>query len=281
MTKQFLAGFFSVGMLSAQSVNLAGVWKADLQQSTIPGPPLKEYVEIIEQKDIHVLETIGITGPHGDQRAAVAFTTDGKPTIARFNGVPSRLTAVTEGSGLSLNIETSGRPDAMHRKYELSSNGQKLTLTVDGSSNGHNVHMVYALLKQPDSAGDALRRPEAPASERFKNLKTDLKTLPASDFINHMRYYAWALNKDCEFCHVQGHFDADDKDEKRTARRMIAMVASINQSNFEGKPEVNCYTCHEFREHPQGRPHFEGEPEHQHHPEEHAANVHETAPAAH
>lgn len=279
MTKQLLLGFFAVGILSAQSINMAGVWKADLQQSTISGPPLKDYVEIIEQKDVHVSETIGITGPRGEQRAAIKFTTDGKPAIAPFNGVPSRLTAVTDGSGLSLNVETSGRPDSMHRKYEPSSDGQKLTITVDGSSNGHSMHVVYVLLKQPDAAGDALRQPEASASDHLKNLKTDLKTLPTSDFINRMRYFAWALNKDCEFCHVQGHFDADDKDEKRTARNMIAMVASINQNNFEGKPEVNCYTCHQFREHPQGRPRFEGEPEHHH--EEHVAGAHDAPPAAH
>ena len=120
MTKQLFLGVFTVGIVSAQSINLAGVWKADLQQSTIPGPPMKEYLEVIEQKDVHVTETVGSTGQRGEQRSALTFTTDGKPTIAPFNGVPSRLTAVTEGAVLSLNIETAGRPDVTHRKYEAS-----------------------------------------------------------------------------------------------------------------------------------------------------------------
>jgi hypothetical protein len=100
-------------------------------------------------------------------------------------------------------------------------------------------------------------------------VKTPMKALPASEFVDRMRYFAWALNKDCEFCHVKNHFDSDDKKEKQTARHMLELVASINKDYFKGKPRANCYTCHGFREHPQGRPQFEGEPEHQHGEGEH------------
>jgi hypothetical protein len=49
---------------------------------------------------------------------------------------------------------------------------------------------------------------------------------------------------------VQHKFDADDKKEKKTARKMIDMAAAINEHNFEGKPEVRCFTCHEGHAHP-------------------------------
>jgi hypothetical protein len=31
---------------------------------------------------------------------------------------------------------------------------------------------------------------------------------------------------------------------------MIDMTAAIDEHNFEGKPEVQCFTCHEGRSHP-------------------------------
>jgi outer membrane lipoprotein-sorting protein len=37
---------------------------------------------------------------------------------------------------------------------------------------------------------------------------------------------------------------ADDTPLKQTARKMILMVRTINQSNFAGKRMVTCYTCH-------------------------------------
>jgi len=86
-----------------------------------------------------------------------------------------------------------------------------------------------------------------------------LKTLPASQFIDQMRYFAWALGKNCEFCHVERHFDADDKEEKKTARKMIAMTVAINADNFKDHPEVRCFSCHEMHAHPLSRPLFPDE----------------------
>src|SRR5262249_58891524 len=38
--------------------------------------------------------------------------------------------------------------------------------------------------------------------------------------------------------------------EKRTARRMIEMVATINRTNFAGVQRVTCWTCHHGRDIP-------------------------------
>jgi hypothetical protein len=43
---------------------------------------------------------------------------------------------------------------------------------------------------------------------------------------------------------VIGHFDQDDKREKHVARSMIQMTLAMNQTVFDGKREVTCYTCH-------------------------------------
>ena len=59
-----------------------------------------------------------------------------------------------------------------------------------------------------------------------------------------MQFIANSLGVECDFCHVEGAFDKDDKDEKKTARKMMTMMITINQENFEGKKEVSCNTCH-------------------------------------
>ncbi len=243
---------------------MAGVWKADLAASKIGGPPLKDYVEIIDQKGTHITETIGQVGMRGEQRSDLSFTTDGTPTIRPYMGVQSSETAVAHTAGFTLTIETSGRPETAKRQYEWSTEGETLTITSDATMNGHEMHSTVVLKRAEEAAAALLRKPEALASEHMKNFKTPLKDLPASQFMDNMHYFAWALNKDCEFCHVKGHFDSDDKEEKRTARKMIAMAATLNDKYFDGKTEVTCFTCHEFHGHPLARPRFEGEPEHHH-----------------
>jgi photosynthetic reaction center cytochrome c subunit len=48
----------------------------------------------------------------------------------------------------------------------------------------------------------------------------------------------------CGFCHVENHFDQDDKKPKQIARKMMQMMASINQQNFDSHRKVTCNTCH-------------------------------------
>lgn len=124
------------------------------------------------------------------------------------------------------------------------------------SDNGKERQSTYVLSKQPDSAGELLRKPEETAEQHFKNVKTGLKTLPQSQFIDQMRYIAWSLDKNCEFCHVRTDFSLDDKKEKKTARKMIDMAITIDKDNFEGHPVVRCFTCHEKHAHPLSYPLF-------------------------
>lgn len=91
------------------------------------------------------------------------------------------------------------------------------------------------------------------AVQAFKNIQV-LKDIPADQLIPSMQFITNSLGVECDFCHVEGKFDADDKDEKKTARKMMAMVITINQENFEGKKLVSCNTCHRGSPHPQGIP---------------------------
>jgi hypothetical protein len=247
----------------AQSPDLSGVWKGDLAASQFPGGhPPSQYLEIISQAGPKITEQTGSWFPFGVSRTEMVFTTDGVPIIEKYAGVPSRETAEPKDGKLTLTIETDGQPDTTTRTYDLSADGQKLTISIHATHDGHEMQTQLVLLKQPDAAGAPLREPPPAATATYKNLKTSLKELDSEQFIDTMHYFAWALNKNCEFCHVQRDFKSDDKKEKRTAREMISMTAGINRDTFHGKQEVSCFTCHSFREHPQSRPLFPGEKPH-------------------
>ena len=92
-----------------------------------------------------------------------------------------------------------------------------------------------------------------PAEEVFKNI-TALKGTPADQLQPAMTFMASSLGVNCEFCHVPGKFDADDKGAKKTAREMIAMQNEINKSAFKGQRQVTCFSCHNGHGHPASVP---------------------------
>ena len=95
----------------------------------------------------------------------------------------------------------------------------------------------------------------APAAERppmaeavFTNVQV-LKGIPVNQFLETMGVFTASLGGGCGYCHVVeagGSWAryADDNTQKRTARRMVAMMAAINRDNFGGRQVVTCYTCH-------------------------------------
>lgn len=94
---------------------------------------------------------------------------------------------------------------------------------------------------------------EKTAAQQFKNIQV-LKDIPASQLIPGMRYITTALGVECNYCHVDGNFAADDKQPKQTARKMMTMLFAINTNNFGGRPEVSCFTCHQGHSEPMGIP---------------------------
>ena len=96
---------------------------------------------------------------------------------------------------------------------------------------------------------------EAPktAEQQFKNIQV-LKDIPAEQLIPTMQFIAASLGVECEFCHVEHEMQKDDKKEKQTARKMIAMELAINKGQFDNQIEVTCYTCHRGSAHPVATP---------------------------
>ena len=98
---------------------------------------------------------------------------------------------------------------------------------------------------------------QAPAAKNaedvYKNI-VQLKGTPADELMPAMQFISSSLGVDCNFCHVPGKFEADDKGAKKTAREMMAMTANINKEAFHGRQQVTCYSCHHGVGHPVAMP---------------------------
>src|SRR5262245_15849452 len=97
--------------------------------------------------------------------------------------------------------------------------------------------------------GQAAPPPQLMSEQAFKNV-TVLKGIPVDEFMNTMGFISAATNYNCIDCHVEPRKEGDwsvyaqDTPRKETARQMIQMVQTINQTNFKGVRVITCYTCH-------------------------------------
>jgi len=88
-----------------------------------------------------------------------------------------------------------------------------------------------------------------PAEQQFKNIQV-LKGVPADEVVPAMQFISSSLGVQCEFCHVRGAFEKDDKKPKQVARKMIEMQMAIDHDNFKGEQAVTCFSCHRGAENP-------------------------------
>ncbi|HEY2743761.1 MAG TPA: c-type cytochrome [Polyangia bacterium] len=111
-------------------------------------------------------------------------------------------------------------------------------------------------------AGGAVATETKTAEQQFKNIQV-LKGMPAAQLDPAMDVMAAALGVGCAHCHVQGPpqgpwpMEKDDKQAKRTARKMITMMQKINHDFFGGDMVVTCATCHNGHVEPRSLPPME------------------------
>ncbi len=91
------------------------------------------------------------------------------------------------------------------------------------------------------------------SEEVFKNVQV-MKGIPVDQFMATMGVFSAALGMSCNDCHAADDRNWDgfaiDNTKKRTARRMVTMMAAINKDNFGGRQLVTCYSCHRGADRP-------------------------------
>ena len=102
------------------------------------------------------------------------------------------------------------------------------------------------------SAGAIAQIPDKPT-----NLQVLPKDMPTGQLMGIMRGFSFALGARCNDCHVGKtsamadiNFASDDLETKKTARKMLQMVAAINK-DYVGDGRVECVTCHRGLRKPQ------------------------------
>ena len=90
------------------------------------------------------------------------------------------------------------------------------------------------------------------AGQKFKNIKV-LNDMPADQMGKVMNQISSSLGVNCAFCHTSndGDYEKEGKKEKNDAREMMKMTFEINKNHFNGRPEINCNSCHQGKNHPQ------------------------------
>ena len=96
------------------------------------------------------------------------------------------------------------------------------------------------------------------AAHYFKNIKV-LKTLPANQLLPTMQLVSRSLGVNCGFCHAGRDFASDAKPEKRMARQMIVMTASLNAHQKILDKHATCFMCHHGHSSPETAPGAGGE----------------------
>ncbi len=125
--------------------------------------------------------------------------------------------------------------------------------------------MATLLVLVAGSSGTFAQQPPPPAAQAPgqppgggrggppKNIQV-LKDVPPDQINLTMQYITASLGVQCNYCHVQGQNDSDDKETKKVAREMMKMVDKLNATFFDGKPRVSCASCHNGRAKPMRTP---------------------------
>ena len=87
------------------------------------------------------------------------------------------------------------------------------------------------------------------AEVAFKNVQV-LRGISVDEFLGTMGFIAASTGLNCTHCHSGNDYTVeayalDTIELKQTARKMVIMMNTINQSFFAGRQVVTCWTCHQ------------------------------------
>ena len=102
------------------------------------------------------------------------------------------------------------------------------------------------------AAGQEPHREQQLKEQQLKNLQVYPRGTTHDEIVPSMREMTAAVGAtECEYCHITGRGELDDKREKRVARVMLRLTADLNAKlDAElgpapaGKQRVRCITCH-------------------------------------
>jgi len=249
-----LTALWAVQAISQESPpSLSGIWKwnPDKSHASSPRPVTNRRVKI-EQQGSDLTITTRVMRESGEDIQKFHYTIGSDDNTNQMMGTSVKSKVQWKDGALAVDSVATTDNGEMRRSemWTLSPDGQTLTFhasSMMGDSPPREDTIVYE--KQPEADWEPPQPPK-PAEEVYKNIQV-LKGVPAPELLNAMRSFTRSLGVKCEFCHVEGAFDKDDKREKQTARKMILMARQINTDNFHGHMRMTCWTCRRGAEEPE------------------------------
>lgn len=115
-----------------------------------------------------------------------------------------------------------------------------------------SLFLTFAILSAAWPLANAQTKQVETAGQKFKSIKV-LNDMPADQMGKVMNMMSASLGVDCKFCHTSndGEYEKEGVEHKDTARKMMKMVFDLNKTQFNGRPEINCNSCHNGKSHPQ------------------------------
>lgn len=136
------------------------------------------------------------------------------------------------------------------RKFEVQ--GAKFKVRVAGTAIAWLLTAVVSASGQVGSAGAPLM-----ADDVFEDVEV-LTGISVNEFMSTMGIFSASLGISCGDCHAATGRSWDeyalDHPRKEMTRRMVRMMAAINQNNFGGRQVVTCYACHRGADRPKVTP---------------------------
>jgi photosynthetic reaction center cytochrome c subunit len=185
-----------------------------------------------------------------DPNSALAEASAATPYIQEGNAGPAIAHLQR-----SLNLDPLNLPSAMaliglYREQGKTKEGAQLS------------DKIRTAMSEPVPADQAIWRNPTTESQKkteevFKNIQV-LKGFPSGQLIPAMQFISSSLGVECTFCHVERHFEKDEKKPKQTARDMMRMMFALNEANFENRREITCYSCHRGAPRPIATPSVDG-----------------------
>ncbi len=235
--------------------DFSGFWQLNRSKSKVD--PTTEAIWMrVEQSGLTILINLRVFQQGGKEEGQTFVYTIGNPENSNLmHGAPMKSNVNWEGDALAIHSV------AMFGKDPLNLD-ERITLSPDGSVLTFNETTQFASEPQRESLFFMERRAEKdwppdtsnrPVEQTFQNIQV-LKGMPVSKLPATMGGFTRALGVSCSQCHVSGHPELDDQKDKKIARKMIQLVATINSTEFHPTDAVTCWTCHRGSLKPESSP---------------------------
>ena len=134
MTNRFLTVLAALALTAAAASakpNLSGEWKLNVAKSDFgPAPAPEKLIRTIDHKDPVLKSSTVQSGPQGEVKSELSYTTDGKESINKSPRGESKGVAKWDGDNLVIDSkrEIQGMEITQHEVWTLSSDGKILTI---------------------------------------------------------------------------------------------------------------------------------------------------------